>query len=263
MKQNFSEDSQLLPVMFECMGEGLYAIDKTGHVLVINPAACRILGYRAEELIGKVMHETTHYKHLDGSAFPKNECAGFKVITHGETVTMDCDYFIRKDGSFVAVSYTSSPIYQDGQIAGAVVVFQDISRPLEQEAALRKAEQHLRLIYAELVVGTWEWQIDYDMLSFSPEFAKIIGLRWVNGLPLKEFVNKTIFYESDRKVFEGTLHRALRSKKEVKAEFRIRRESSVRSVLISGKSFYNQGKTTVLGMLIDTTELKRRSQASK
>jgi PAS domain S-box-containing protein len=245
--------------MFECMGEGLYAIDKTGHVLLINPAACQILGYRADELIGKVMHEATHYKHLDGSSFPKKDCAGFKVISDGETVIMDCDYFIRKDGSFIPVSYASSPIYQDSKISGAVVVFQDISSRLQQDAALRKAEQHLRLIYRELQVGTWEWELDSDILSFSPEFAKLTGLSEVNGLSLKEFVKKTIFYDSDRKVFETTLQQALRSKREFKAELRIRRDGSARSILISGKSFYNRGRTTVLGMLLDTTDLKRRA----
>jgi PAS domain S-box-containing protein len=203
------------------------------------------------------MHEKTHYKHVDGSSFPKTDCAGFKVITHGETVIMDCDYFIRKDGSFVAVSYASSAIYQDGQIAGAVVVFQDISSRLEQDAALRRAEHHLRLIYRELEVGTWEWELDSDTLSFSPEFAKITGLTGVNGLPLKEFVSKTIFYDSDRKVFEAALQHALSSNRDFKAEVRIRREVSARSVLISGKRFYNQGRTTVLGMLIDTSDLKR------
>src|ERR671934_233549 len=117
------EYPQLVLAMFECTGEGLYAINAQGEVLLINPAACEMLGYEADEIIGKVMHDTTHYRRPDGSAFPKNECAGFKVISEGETVTVDEDHFIRKDGAFVPVSYTSSPILSHGRVVGAVVAF--------------------------------------------------------------------------------------------------------------------------------------------
>ena len=44
------EYPELLSAMFECMGEGMYAIDTEGHVLLINPSASTILGYSADEI---------------------------------------------------------------------------------------------------------------------------------------------------------------------------------------------------------------------
>ena len=254
------EDRQLLSAVFQCMGEGLYAVDAQGHVLTVNRSAAAILGYKPEELLGKVMHDTTHYKHRDGTPFPKQECSGFKVITTGETVKVEHDYFIRKDGSFVPVSYTSSPIQKDGRIVGAAVAFQDISARLEQEAHLRKTEAHLRLVYQEVQIGTWEWQVNSDVLHLSPEFADICGLQGVSTTSLAGFIADAIFFDSDRRLFEETLRRSLRRRKEFKTEFRIRRGEEVRWVLVAGTSFYNLGDPTVIGISLDTTELKVQEQ---
>lgn len=255
------EYPELLSAMFECMGEGMYAIDTEGHVLLINPSASTILGYPPDELVGKVMHDTTHYKHKNGSPFPKSDCAGFRVITRGETVTVEEDFFIRKDGSFVPVSYTSSPIHQHGKIIGAVVAFQDLTTRLEQESALHKAEERLRLVYRASVLGTWEWEVASDMLYLSPEFAQIVGLSALTQISLSDFVRSKIFYDSDRRLLETTLRNTMKANKELKAEFRIRRGQEVRWVLIAGKSYENFGKPTVLGVMIDTTELKQQRGA--
>lgn len=254
------DDRQLLSAIFQCMGEGLYAIDATGRVLTVNQTAAEILGYTPNELVGKVMHDTTHYKHRDGSPFPKQECSGFKVITNGETVRVDQDFFIRKDGSFVPVSYTSSPITRDGQIVGAAVAFQDISARLEHEADLRKATTHLRLVYQHVHIGTWEWHVSSDVLHLSPEFAEICGLAGVEKTSLAGFIGNAIFFDSDRRFFEETLRRSLRKRKEFRTEFRIRHGNDVRWVLLAGTSFYNLGDLTVIGIALDTTELKAEEQ---
>jgi PAS domain S-box-containing protein len=254
------EYPQLVLAMFECMGEGVYAIDAEGHVLLINPAGCKILGYAPEEIIGRVMHDTTHYRHPDGSPFPKTECAGFKVITQAEMVAVSEDYFIRKDGTFVPVSYTSSPIFRQGKVVGAVVAFQDISARLKGEEMLRKVQEHHRLVYRASQIGTWEWNLDSDKVRVSPEFSEIVGAASTSEIPMGQF-QAGIFYDSDRQLFQTALRKALRTNKEFKVEFRIRAGESVRWVLALGKPFYNRGNTAVLGVLIDTTELKQNEAA--
>jgi PAS domain S-box-containing protein len=254
------EYPELVFAMFECTGEGLYAINAQGEVLLINPAACRMLGYQPSEIIGKVMHDTTHYKRPDGSPFPKSDCAGFRVISEGETVTVDEDYFIRKDQSFVPVSYTSSPIMRDGRVVGAVVAFQDISSRLQQEDRLRKVQEHQRLVYRASQIGTWEWNVDSDLILTSTEVVKMLALPAGGQISRAQF-EATIFYDSDRQLFENTLRKALRTNKEFKIEFRIRGADGVRWLLATGKSFFNRGSTIILGVLIDITELKARANA--
>src|SRR5690349_5676601 len=83
-----------------CMGQGVYAIDTQGLVTFLNPEAERLLGWNAEELLGRRMHDLTHYKHLDGSLFPAEECAGLEVLRNGKVLKDFEDHFVRKDGRF-------------------------------------------------------------------------------------------------------------------------------------------------------------------
>jgi PAS domain S-box-containing protein len=94
----------------------------------------------------------------------------------------------------------------------------------------------------------------------SPEFSEIIGAGGAPEIPMAQFQAR-IFYDSDRQLFQTTLRKALRKNKEFKIEFRIRTGASVRWVLATGKPFYNRGNTAVLGVLIDTTELKEGEAA--
>src|SRR5207244_11313828 len=76
----------------------------------------------------------THFRHPDGTPFPAEECAGLRVLREGAALTDHEDFFIRKDGSFVPVVYTSSRIVHDGRVAGLVVVFRDVTHQKEAAA---------------------------------------------------------------------------------------------------------------------------------
>ena len=92
-----------------------------------TPPDLKILGYADEdEPLGCTSHETFHYLRPDGSAFPAAECPLLLPRLTGETVHVDLDWFVRKDTTHVAVSYSSAPVdLTDGR--GAVVAFRDIS----------------------------------------------------------------------------------------------------------------------------------------
>jgi two-component system, chemotaxis family, CheB/CheR fusion protein len=132
------------------MGEGLYTVDKQGLVTKMNPAAAKLLGWTLEELRGKKMHDVIHYKHADGSPFPPEECAGLQVLRDGKALKDFEDTFIRKDGRFFPVSYSSSPLRdRDGEIVGLVVVFQDITERNQAQEALRQNQAQLENRVAE------------------------------------------------------------------------------------------------------------------
>jgi PAS domain S-box-containing protein len=122
------------------LGEGLYTVDNQGRVLSMNPAAEKLFGWTFEELRGRKMHEVTHYKHRDGSPFPAEECAGLRVLRDGRTLTDWEDTFIRRDGTFFDVLYSSSPLREGEKIIGLVVAFRDVTdRKKGEEAKARLA----------------------------------------------------------------------------------------------------------------------------
>ena len=126
------------------MGEGLYTVDTQGLVTFMNPAAERLLGWTNAELLGRKMHDVTHFLHPDGTPFPTEACPGLGVLREGTPRTDHADTFIRKDGSFLPVVYSSSRIVHEGKVNGLVVVFRDVT--LQKEAA---AERETLLAAAE------------------------------------------------------------------------------------------------------------------
>jgi DNA-binding NarL/FixJ family response regulator len=65
------------------MAEGLYTIDTQGRVTYINPSATAMFGWSSSEVMGKVMHDITHYKHLDGTPYQAADCPGLQVLEKG------------------------------------------------------------------------------------------------------------------------------------------------------------------------------------
>jgi len=133
-------DLPLAEALMASLADAVYFVDARGEVSFVNPAAVAVLGYDDElELLGCDSHATIHSHRRDGVPFPADECPLLRPRRTGETVRVELDWFIRRDGSFVPVSYSSSPIATpDGR--GAVVVFRDVSERLAaEEVSLSRA----------------------------------------------------------------------------------------------------------------------------
>ena len=115
--------SQTLTTNF---GDGVYALDRAGHITFLNAVGEELLGWHDWELMGRDPHEVVHFQHADGSAFAREDCPLMAVLVSGQTVRDEDDVFTRKDGTLLPVAYTSSPIKENGETVGAVVAFRDI-----------------------------------------------------------------------------------------------------------------------------------------
>ncbi|MDQ4006066.1 MAG: PAS domain S-box protein [Actinomycetota bacterium] len=130
--------------ILDSAGEGIFGLDPAGRVSFVNPAAAQMTGWNAEELIGKSSHEMVHHTREDGSPYPKDECPIFASVTEGARYHVVGELFWRRDASCFPVEYTSTPIFEDGRVAGAVVVFSDITERSRAEDALREAYERER-----------------------------------------------------------------------------------------------------------------------
>jgi PAS domain S-box-containing protein len=135
-----SDGEELLGALLASMVDAVYAVDDAGVVLFANPAAVSILGYDLErELLGRQSHATIHFQHPDGRPFPESECPLLRPRSTGEAVHVDQDWFVRRDGAFVPVAYSSAPV-KIGRGRGAVVVFRDVSERRRAETERLRAE---------------------------------------------------------------------------------------------------------------------------
>jgi PAS domain S-box-containing protein len=132
------ESEERLRCAVNSTAEGIYTVDAQGRVTYINSAAETMFGWTSAELLGKKMHDVTHYKHPDGTPFPASECPGLRVLDKGIQLRDHKDVFIRKDGTFFPVVFSSSPLKSEGRPVGVVVCFRDDSTRRQAEEALRQ-----------------------------------------------------------------------------------------------------------------------------
>ena len=130
-------------LILDSAGEGIYGLDCDGKITFSNTAAMQILGWRHEDVAGKCAHEVHHHSHADGSAYSRDECPIYAALRDGEIHRVDSEVFWHVDGSCVPVEYISTPIIQDGNLSGAIVIFRDISKRKEIERQREVAYEEL------------------------------------------------------------------------------------------------------------------------
>ncbi len=115
-------------------------IASDGGLLRINEAACRMVGYSADELITKSFLHTTHPDDLAASA------ARFQLIRDGKVDRYDAEKrYLRKDGSTFWARVSANCVRKsDRSIDYIIAVIEDISARKQAEEELRKSEEQFR-----------------------------------------------------------------------------------------------------------------------
>jgi two-component system, cell cycle sensor histidine kinase and response regulator CckA len=123
-------------LILNAAGEGIVGLDIHGIHTFVNPAAARMLGYAADELIGMHSHTALHYRKADGSLYPEEDCPIYAAYRDGSVHRITEEIFWRKDGTSFPVAYTSTPVIEGETIIGAVVNFRDMTEQRKLEAQL-------------------------------------------------------------------------------------------------------------------------------
>ncbi len=133
-------------LILDSTDEGILGLDSEGRHVFVNPAACRMLGYRPEELIGKLSHAIWHYKKADGTTYPREECQVLATAQDGIVRHSDREVFWKKDGTSFPVEYNSAPSLEKDRSVAVVLLFRDITERRQAEDALRQSEARTRAI---------------------------------------------------------------------------------------------------------------------
>jgi formate hydrogenlyase transcriptional activator len=138
-------------LILNAAGEGIYGLDLTGRCTFVNPAAAQMTGHDLAELLGQSMHDIVHHSHPNGCSYTREECPIYAAFSDG-LIRNACDeVFWRKNGTSFPVEYTSTPIFNNGVLCGAVVVFRDISIRRQTEERLRKALSEVQRLKERLL----------------------------------------------------------------------------------------------------------------
>jgi PAS domain S-box-containing protein len=117
------------------IGEGLVFTDKKRRVVLANDMAKQLLGREGESIKGKLWDELVQPHDPNKQAIPKSKTLLTKLLKRKSakpitTNLAEYEYFVRKDGSFFPVILTLSKVISNRKVAGAVIVFSDVTKSL-------------------------------------------------------------------------------------------------------------------------------------
>ncbi|MCC5644015.1 diguanylate cyclase [Nostoc sp. CHAB 5824] len=135
-KKILYEEKQRLTAIINSMGCAVIVTYANGCIQMMNPTAEIITGWKQSEAFGKNLVEVVNL--VDKDIREKIGNLATHVIEAGEVFNLpeNCT-LITKDGKEIAIGDNVAPIRdQNGNITGAVLVFQDITKRKQTEAQL-------------------------------------------------------------------------------------------------------------------------------
>ncbi|HSX47254.1 MAG TPA: porin PorA family protein [Patescibacteria group bacterium] len=109
------------------IGEGLIVLNNEGKIERLNKTGSDILGYSESELLGKNFASSVKALTYDKKTPIKEEQRSlYKALDVGKVINAYC-YYLKKDGTPVAVQLNVSPVKLNNKITGAIEVFRDVS----------------------------------------------------------------------------------------------------------------------------------------
>ncbi|WP_229695561.1 SpoIIE family protein phosphatase [Streptomyces lacrimifluminis] len=108
----------------ERLSTALMVVGPTGRIDAVNPAAERLLGRTAASVRGKDAHDLLH-RDAAGGTLPRERCPLLRALAEEGPARGDGDSCLRGDGHLVTVSWSASPLVDDGSFKGMAVLLND------------------------------------------------------------------------------------------------------------------------------------------
>jgi diguanylate cyclase (GGDEF)-like protein/PAS domain S-box-containing protein len=138
------------------LADGTCGVDLKGRFTFVDQHAEQLLGWSEQELLEKDMHRTFHgCSPDDGTHVAGGKCPLWEATVSRVTFRCDTEMIQRKDGATLSVTYTSSPLFLDGQVVGTVFAFHDMTAREWELLQLRESEQRYRWLVEAAPDSMW------------------------------------------------------------------------------------------------------------
>ncbi len=168
-EKQLREKEEQYRAIFEAVTDSLtIARQEDGQIVEANPAACKMLGYSYEELIGKFPAD------LVPPDFLPLVAEGLQEIQVGERNDPPPMVALRKDGSSVLVEAHSTQ-FTFKEKPHHLTVSRDITERVEAEKQLHEREEQYRSIFESTYDGINILDLDGFFVEANPAFCRMYG----------------------------------------------------------------------------------------
>lgn len=158
--------------LVESNDDAIVAKDTDGIVVAWNPAAERLFGYTAREMVGESVRRLLPADRQD------EEDLILERIRQGERVAPFFTKRLHKDGHLVDALITVSPVRDgNGTIVGASKIARDAAPMLESQRRVRESEERFRMLAENISQFAWVARPDGRVVWYNKRFHEFAGLK--------------------------------------------------------------------------------------
>jgi diguanylate cyclase (GGDEF)-like protein/PAS domain S-box-containing protein len=136
------DDTELARVTLNSIGDAVVCTDTAGYVTYLNTVAEAMTGWWRADAEGRALQDVVNI--INGATGERSPNPAELAVRQNRTVTLteNC-ILVRRDGSQCAIEDSAAPIHdRAGRIAGAVIVFHDVSTARRVSLQLSHLAQH-------------------------------------------------------------------------------------------------------------------------
>jgi len=176
--------------MVENAPHAVALLDRNLRCAEVSPRWLREYGL-GSDVIGE-----SHYEIFP--EIPEHWKAVHRRCLAGATEQNDGEPFLRHDGSVQWIRWKVCPWRDlEGTIAGILIYSEDITAQREAEAAAHATQEQLRLAQRVARIGTFDWNIQTGVNTWTPELERMYGLP-VGGFPRTQAAWEDLVHPDDR-----------------------------------------------------------------
>jgi PAS domain S-box-containing protein len=154
--------------LVETAAEGIWTVDSGGVIRYANPRMAEILGFTADDLLGRNVEEFLFPADIPGERI--------RFQNRHQIAREQFDRRLRRaDGSEVWMLACSSLFRHDGKDPGLLTMMTDITERRKAEHALRQSERKFRELFENIREGVYQTAPDGRILAANPELLRMLG----------------------------------------------------------------------------------------
>ncbi len=183
MERKLRENERWLAATLKSIGEAVIATDIKKRIKFMNPVAEELTGWPQAEAAGRELSQVFQTIHEGTRA--RARTAVTKALQEGMVVGPSNHVaLVARDGREIPIEDSAAPIRDElGKITGVVLVFRDITKRRQAEAALRDREERYRGLFEDSPVALWEE-------DFSAVKQYLDDLRAQDVIDLRAYLNE-------------------------------------------------------------------------
>jgi PAS domain S-box-containing protein len=135
-ENQITQQEERYRLLFELSPAGIILEDSTGTILDVNPAFCKMLGYKSKELIGEKVHILAHpdvRKEVDANI---SKLLSGKKLKHNEKS-------VRKDGTISYMELSETKVKLPNDESGILCIAEDFTERVKaQEERIEREKLH-------------------------------------------------------------------------------------------------------------------------